>query len=167
MAGLLLRALVSEAFHGLASVVLWGAASQALIAVYSTYVMLASTFMDNRILLVPNFAGAGVVIALLWLLLPIDPFAGAGLSVVAGLFVTTVLTAHRLQQRHRLTLPLRRMATSIALALPLVLLGWVSESFASSIQSGLLPVLGILAIALTYMAFVQYRLALPWLRPHP
>lgn len=164
MASWLLRILVSDAFHGLSSVVLWGAASQALIAVYSTYVMLASTFMDNRILLLPNLAGAAVVLVLLWFLLPLEPFAGTGLSIAMGLLVTTLLTAYQLQRRHRLTLPLRRMAVAMLLALPLVLLAFATRDSPWSSESRLPHVLGVLSIALIYLALVQYRLALPWLR---
>ena len=151
----LLRLLVSQEFHGMASVVAWGALSQALISIYSTYVLLASSFMDNRILLVPNVAGAAVVVTLLVVLLPLHPIAGAGLAVNLGLLTTTVLAARRLSRLRPHRFPLRRTSIALALAVPLAAVPWIDRSFPNALI--------ILGIAGLYAAGLQYRLARRWL----
>jgi O-antigen/teichoic acid export membrane protein len=151
----LLRLLVSQEFHGVASVVAWGALSQALISIYSTYVLLASSFMDNRLLLVPNMAGAVVAVALLGMLVPLHPIAGTGLAINFGLLTTTVLAGRRLSKLRPHTFPLRRTSVALALAVPLAVVPWIDRSFPHT------PI--ILGIAGLYAVGLQYRLAQRWL----
>lgn len=161
LADSLLQLFVSEEFRGLATIVAWGALCQALISIYSLYVVLASTFMDNRVLIAPNLWGAGVAAGCLYILLPHNPMLGAGLSIALGVLTTTVLTARTLRQRHAVRVSVRLGLRAVVLIAPLSLALYV-EHFLWSEDSGIKAIV-LLLCASAYMAAVQHRLARRWL----
>jgi O-antigen/teichoic acid export membrane protein len=158
----LIDVLVSREFRGLGDVVTWGALSQGLIAIYSVYVVLASTFMDNKVLIGPNVGGACVAIALLYTLLPINPVIGTGISISLAILVTTYLTARKLKHMYpRVTFPLRRVIQSVAVFSPLWLIRFLERSGWPGSAAGRASL--VIVTAAIYTALVQYLLARSWI----
>jgi O-antigen/teichoic acid export membrane protein len=158
----LLQVLVSPDFHGLGWVVACGAASQLLISVYSAHVLLASSVMDNRVLVLPNIAGAATTVATLLLLLPWNAMLAAALAVNAGLLTTVLVASVRMQGLYRTRWPLRRLAWAAAAAFPLLVLPPLMSSLLSFVQPwlGLALILGLGGL---YAAMLQVRLARAWI----
>jgi O-antigen/teichoic acid export membrane protein len=159
----LLQLLVPGEFQGLPMVAACGAVSQLLISAYSLQMLLASSFMDNRLLILPNAVGAAVTVALMTLLVPELPVAGAALAVMAGLLVTNGGIAASLHQRYANRWPVRRMAGAAGAALPMF---GVAPGLDAALP--LWPPDGRAALALAlcaaYAAALQYGLARPWWR---
>ena len=158
----MLRLLVSREFHGLQHIVAFGAFSYFLICIYSMYVLLASTFMDNRTLLVPNLAGAATVVGLLIALTPRDPMLGAGLAVNSSLLVTIGFSAHSLKRLYPIRFPVGRLLLGICLTVPLALLSLIPE-FRTGYGTAIDACLRLIAPGL-YLIVAHYALARSWLR---
>jgi O-antigen/teichoic acid export membrane protein len=163
-ADFLLVLLTTSEFHGMGSVVRWGAASQLTISIYSLYMLLTASFHDNRVLLLPNVIGAGVVVLLLATLLPVDSMHGAGAAINAGLLATTLLVGWRLAVLGDVRLPFRRVALSVVVSTPLLVLPLAARLLLAGEPLTAPVAFGWLALGSAYMIFVQYRLAAPWLR---
>lgn len=161
--GLLLELLVSFEFRHLGFVVAWGALGQAIISVYSVYMLLSASFMDNRVLLVPNFIGATVVLILLLALLPTEPMSGAALAVNCGLLATVLVAGWRLGSRYSLRLPLKRMAAGGVVAIPLMLLPVIAKSAPAQDVAPVLLALMLLCAGGTYVVAALYGLSRRWL----
>jgi O-antigen/teichoic acid export membrane protein len=158
----LLQLLVSTEFRGLGAVVRWGAFVQALISVYSMYVVLASTFMDNRVLLIPNLWGGAIAVVSLYLTLPRDPILGTGVSLSLAVLTTTFLVGRALKKRHGIVFPVKRALAAIAMSIPLLAVYYV-ERFVW-IDGAALKASMLIALAGLYVAAVQHRLSRGWLR---
>lgn len=163
-ADFLLALLTTSEFHAMGHVVQWGALSQLTISVYSLYMLLSASFHDNRVLLLPNVIGSGVVLGLLALLLPVSPLVGASAAINAGLLVTTLLVGLRLASAWHVRFPLKRVALAFAGSLPLLLLPLAARALLAGSPLTSTVAFGWLALGSIYIIFVQYRLAQPWLR---
>lgn len=158
----LLRILVNSEFHGLGGVVAWGALSQTIISVYSMYVLLANTFMDNRVLLIPNLVGAIVAAALLLVLLPEYQMNGAGLAINLGLFATTLLAAKRFIGTHKIGFPFWRGAKAIIYSSPMLLLSFIDKKAWAQLPTVYVGI--IIILAGIFVLFVQYYLVWNWMQ---
>lgn len=160
----LLSLLTAEAFHGFGKYVVAGALGQFWISIYSTYVILASSFMDNRILILPNLAGAIVTAGLLALLPVAEPMAKAGFAINAGLATTAMMVGWRLHQRHKPAIPWRRAALACIAALPLWVMHFVGDAFSWFTTHSIAGSLLITALASVYAMVLFYLWSRQWMK---
>ena len=159
----LLALLTAPQFHGLGKMALWGAISQFWISIYATFIVLASSFMDNRVLIVPNVIG-GVVTCVLLLGSPVqDPMIGAAIAVNAGLASTAAAAGLALHRLFAPALPWRKVAMASLAALPL----WALSHMRDLIVWPEHPIAGAVvtvALASGYAMALLHRLSRAWLR---
>ncbi len=147
----LLAALASPAFSGAAEFVAWGAACQFMLSWQSLVQLKAASIQDNRMLVLPQAAGAVATLAVIALPWPLPAAERAALALLVGPALTTLLSAWRLHQRHAGCWPWRRMA-------------WAAAAAAPALGTALLPTsLLVLALLACFGALLQWVLARRWL----
>lgn len=147
----LLRWLAAPAFHDAAGFVAWGAACQLLLSWQGLLMLQAANVMDNRVLLLPNSAGALATVLLLAAPLPLVAPTQAALAIAGGLALMTALAAWRLRPRQAGRWPWRRTLLAAAVAGPA--LG------AAALPASAAVLLGVLLFG----GALQWRLARGWI----
>jgi hypothetical protein len=160
----LLSLLTAKAFHGLGIYVLAGATAQFWISIYSTYVILASSYMDNRILILPNVAGAIATAGLLAWSPVTEPMATAALAINAGLATTALVAGWELHRRHKPALPWRSGALASIAALPLWVPSLVGDGLSWPNTHPIAGPLIVVALASTYAMVLLYLWSRRWVR---
>jgi hypothetical protein len=159
----LLALLTAPQFHGLGLMALWGALSQFWISIYATFIVLASSHMDNRVLIVPNVIGGLVTGAMLLGSPADDPMIGAAIAVNAGLASTTAAAGWALHRRFAPALPWQKVAMVSLATLPLWALSQVHDLLVWPAYPFAEPVVTV-ALALGYAMVLLYRLSRTWVR---
>jgi len=159
----LLALLTAPQFHGLGTMALWGAMSQFWISIYATFIVLASSFMDNRVLIVPNLIG-GLVTGALLMGSPVqDPMVGAAIAVNAGLASTAAAAGWALHRRFAPALPWHKVAMASLAALPLWGLSQMRDVLVWTEHPIAGPVVTV-ALASGYAMVLLHRLSRTWIR---
>jgi O-antigen/teichoic acid export membrane protein len=157
----LARLLVSESFHQVSWLSLWGVLTQLALMVYAAYVSFSFALLDTRRLMISNFFGALVAIGGTLLLAPWQPLLGTAIALFLAMFVTMLITAFNLGIDFPLRLPWRRLGKAGALALPLMLMmELLSRIF---LDPTVLQSFMSLTITGIYMLFAQFILAREWI----
>ena len=157
----LARLLVSESFHQVSWLSLWGVLTQLALMVYAAYVSFSFALLDTRRLMISNFFGALVAIGGTLLLAPWQPLLGTAIALFLAMFVTMLITAFNLGIDFPLRLPWRRLGKAGALALPLMLMmELLSRIF---LDPTVLQSFMSLTITGIYMLFAQFILARKWI----
>ena len=147
----LLPAMAGPAFAGASAYVAWGAACQLLLSWQSLLQLKAASIQDNRMLVLPQAAGALTTLAVLAIPAALPAADSAALALLSGPALTTLLSAWRLRERHAGRWPWRRMAWATATAVPALATVLLP---ASSFMLGALACFGVLH---------QWMLARTWL----
>jgi len=155
------RLLVSEAFHQVSWLALWGVLTQLALMVYTAYVSFSFALLDTRRLIISNFCGALVAIGGTLLLAPWKPLLGTAIALFLAMLATMLITSLEMGFSFPIQLPWQRMGKAVFLSVPLIL---GMETLCRLLpQPTLFESLISLAIMGLYMMIAQFILAREWM----
>jgi len=114
------RLLVSHTYYAVAWLGALGALAKCLQMMCSLYVGFSYAALETSHLIGPFFVGAVVTIGCIFLLTPIPPLLGFGISLVSGSASALAAIAWAAKRRYNLRFPYFAIARAVALGLPIV-----------------------------------------------
>lgn len=124
----LARVMVGSAFWEYSWLAVWGAATQTLLIAYSSYVRMAWSVLNTRILLIPRAIGGGTAVFGTLVLSRWEPLLGTAIALVLGMLFTLLIAAIRLHGAFPLRLPWRGMGLGLGMGAAAVgFMGWLTS----------------------------------------
>ncbi|MBU0952193.1 MAG: hypothetical protein KKH91_05145 [Elusimicrobia bacterium] len=157
----LIKIFVGSKFQNVPYIVLGAALIETVRLIGSSYYMAALAQIDMKILVVPQFIGAAIVLLGIFTTLQINPFASIIISMLLGYIVTVVLVDLKLKNELPVKFPWVRFFKSFSLMIPFIVL--------TLLLTILIPIpnfkqsLLVVCFGGVYMILAQYIISKSWL----
>ncbi|MFA6433315.1 MAG: hypothetical protein WCW52_01330 [Elusimicrobiales bacterium] len=126
--GAIARIVASEKFRRGGDIIIWGAAAEGLRMIISMISLVSHSKLKMSPIILPGVAGTLTLLCGLSVLMPLNPFIGAGSSIVFGWIVSGILLYFSMRKLLPVELPWGGIAHAALLSVPLAALrfsaGW-------------------------------------------
>ena len=115
-------------FHWVGYIIVWGALSDSCRMITSVVGLVAHAQFETRKLILPSILGATAALAGMFFLINWHPFNGPGLALFIGWLISLLFTMREMRKLLPISFPWKRVATSLLVSLPIVLIFLIAKS---------------------------------------
>jgi len=158
--------LTGNKFHGVGTIVIWGALSEGGRIMNSSISLVGQSEIQMKPLIVPGILGVSIVYALLFLLMPINAIVGCGIALIIGSIVSYVYSYINMNRLLSIKIPIKRIIYSVLLMSPIYIYYLLIDKFITTrngMSNSIIILLGsgIYFVAVVYMLTRKYIQRLP------
>ncbi|HVA66583.1 MAG TPA: hypothetical protein VNK24_06630 [Elusimicrobiota bacterium] len=156
---LLLPLMTGKQFHAFAWLAAWGALTESVRMINSTYGLVAHARLKMRPTITPGITGAAATILAVVLLARWNVFLGTAIALLLGMLLSTLHLAFNMHRLLSVRFPIKRCLKAALFALPLGLM-----PAAARLR---IPIPNIILIAAIFLIFGLYVLLAQWILAKP
>lgn len=152
------RVLLSKNFSSSYRYVYWGALAEAGRVVISTYGLLAHARLNTKKLMLPNFIGAIVSLALIFVLTPKYKADGIGVALVLASLAAIIVIHHRVLKKNIVLLLGRYLIKAFICGIFLIIITRLTKNFFPATENIMAICVRVSSVGVIYLLLMYYLL---------